>query len=48
MLFLCLNNFIYAIEHFQISQYRLVKKKNQDISRISQGSKDRREKVKRG
>ena len=43
--FLCLNNFIYAIEHFQISQYQK-KKKNQDISRISQGSKDRREKVK--
>ena len=44
--FLCCGNLIYAIEHFQISQYDLVKN-NQDISRISQGSRERREKMKK-
>lgn len=43
--YLRLQNTVYAIEHFQISQYDLVKK-NQDISRIAKGSKDRRDKMK--
>lgn len=43
--FLCLGNIIYGIEHFQITQYGLCKN-NQDISRIAEGSKHNREKMK--
>ena len=41
--YLGLQNIVYAIEHFQISQYKILKK-DQDISRIAEGSKARRDK----
>lgn len=41
--YLIKKNFVYAIEHFQISQYEL--KKNQDVSRIAKGSQKNREKM---
>lgn len=37
-------NYIYGIEHFQVSQYE--DKKNQDVSRIAEGSKQKRDKIK--
>ena len=43
--YLGLQNIVYAIEHFQISQYKILKK-DQDISRIAEGSKARRDKMK--
>lgn len=42
---ICLDDVVYAVEHFQISQYRIIKK-NQDISRIAEGSKENRDKMK--
>lgn len=37
-------NIVYAIEHFQVSQY--ISEKNQDVSRIAKGSQKKREKMK--
>lgn len=44
--YLSVQNIVYAIEHFQISQYNLVKK-DQDISRRTEGMKNRRDKMKK-
>jgi hypothetical protein len=41
--YLLKKNSVYAIEHFQISQYKL--RKNQDVSRIAKGSQKNREKM---
>ena len=43
--YLRLQNIVYAIEHFQISQYKILKK-DQDISRIAKGSIANRGKMK--